>query len=102
MFAELRNNTREILLIECKCAEEMLTCKKLVEKTKKYWKIADFVRSGDNTTKIKIIIIANVKKSDIEELITKSKVEMEHYTPTQFYNENHEALKGVSKWMFGL
>ena len=100
LFAERGNGIQEILLIECKSSAENLTRKKLFEKTKKYQQIANYIQKNDPACRIRIVVIANVSRIDEEELLAKSKFEMEFISPTQFYNDNPKALKGSPKWMF--
>lgn len=102
LFAERKNGPRDVLLIECKSSAENLAHRKLFEKTKAYWHIADYLHQSDPACKIRIDVIANVDEFDKKELVAKSRFRMSFLTPAQFYNQYPKALKGAPKWMFGL
>jgi hypothetical protein len=102
LFASRVNEAHEIVLVECKSSAEKISRRKLFEKTKKYWRVADFLLRNETGCQIEIVVIANINETDIDELIDRSVFKISFFTPAQFYNEHPNALKGAPKWMFGL
>jgi len=94
---------REILLIECKSGNENLTRKELFRKTKRYFRVAGFLKRLNNENdEVKIVVIANVDQQDKEEISGKSEFPMVFLAPSDFYHENRKLLKGAPRWLFGL
>jgi len=101
VFGERKTNGHEILLVECKSGIEKLPSKIFFAKTRKYLRIAHFLEARDSTSKVRIVVIANVDEDDKKEFESKHKM-MDFYTPEEFYKENRKMLEGAPKWLFGI